>query len=65
MILKFYLDGAFASHDDAKSYGGLVVEFGGRVILASSKKQKICTKDSTKAELVVVSDFIPKIEWVK
>ena len=63
--LEFYIDGAFAIHSDAKSHEGLVVALGGSVILVWSKKQKICTKDSTEAELVAVSDFCPMMEWVK
>lgn len=37
----------------------------GSVILVWSKKQKICTKDSTEAEMVSVLDFPPIMEWVK
>ena len=36
--LKFYIDGAFAVHSDAKSHEGLVVVFGGSCILFWSKK---------------------------
>ena len=63
--LQFYVDGAFAVHADAKSHEGLVVVYGGSCVLAWSKKQKICTKDSTESELVGVTDFIPQMEWVK
>lgn len=32
--LKFYVDGAFAVHANAKSHKGLVVEYGGSCVLA-------------------------------
>ena len=64
MKLEFFVDGAFAIHSDAKSHEGLIVVLGGSVVLVWSKKQKICTKDSTEAELVAVSDFCPVMEWV-
>ena len=34
-----------------------------RAIMISSKKQRIATKDSTKVELVGLSDFMTKVEW--
>lgn len=63
--LKVYVDGAFACHPDGKSHTGLVVQYGESVVMCQSKKQKICTKDSTEAEIVSVSDEVPEIEWVK
>ena len=35
------------------------------MIFCASRKQKICTKDSTEAEWVSVSDYVPKMEWTK
>ena len=29
------------------------------------KKQRICTKDSTKTEIRTVSDYVNKMEWVR
>ena len=63
--MELYIYGAFAVHFDAKSHEGLVVVLGESGILVWSKKKKICTKDSTGAELVSVSDFFPIMEWVK
>ena len=63
--LRFYVDGAFACHPDGKSHTGLVVQYGENVVMCQSKKQKICTKDSTEAEIVSVSDEVPEFEWVK
>ena len=52
--LRHYIDGAFACHMDGKSHGGLVVEYGESIINADSGKHKICTKDSTETEGVLV-----------
>ena len=63
--LKFYVNVAFVFHPDGKSHTGLVVEYGGSVIFCKSKKQEICTKDSTEAEIVSVLDKIPEMGWIK
>jgi hypothetical protein len=53
-----YVDAAFGCHSDGKSHT-LVIMFGGaNVVLSKSSKQKIVTKDSTKSELVGLSDMV-------
>ena len=61
--LRHCRNGAFTVHSDGKSHGGLAVEYGGSTINCGSGKHKICTEDSTSSEGVLVSDYLPKIEW--
>lgn len=44
---------------------GLLVEYGGSIVHPSSRKQEICTKDLTEAELVAMSDYVPRMERTK
>lgn len=57
------MDASFAINDDMRSRTGSIMSLGGGAIYCSSTKQKIVTSSSTKAELVGVSDSLPKILW--
>jgi hypothetical protein len=63
--LEGYIDASFGCHHDGKSHSGLVVKLGESTILTGSTKQKIVTKSSTEAELVALSDYLPRIEWIE
>ena len=54
-IIKWYVDAAFAVHPDFKSHTGATMKFGGYSegsLQNISRKQKLNTRSSTKAELV-------------
>jgi len=62
--LEVYVDASFSSHTDGKGHSGCVMLLGGSMVYASSRKQKICTKDSTEAEVVALSDNLVQIESI-
>ena len=67
-ITKWYIDAAFAVHEDFKSHTGGVLFFDnirGGSILSVSRKQKLNTKSSTEAELVAVDDVAVMIFWTR
>jgi len=61
----WFIDGAFAVHDDMKSHTGAYMTFGKGMIDGSSRGQKINTTSSTEAEVVAVHDNMPAILWVR
>ena len=48
-----------------KSHTGGVVSFGTGALMSKSSKQKLNTKSSTEAEMVGVSDYLPRAIWAK
>jgi hypothetical protein len=63
--IKWYVDAAFAVHNDYKSHTGATLSLGKGVICSVSTKQKVNTRSSTEAELVGLDDVISKILWTK
>jgi hypothetical protein len=61
----WFIDGAFAVHDDMKSHSGSYMTFGKGMMNGSSNKQKINTTSSTEAETVAVHDNMPSILWTR
>ena len=61
----WFIDGAFAVHDDMKSHTGGYMTFGRGMIDGSSSGQKINTTSSTEAEVVGVHDNMPAILWTR
>lgn len=61
----WYIDGAFAVHDDMRSHSGSFMTFGKGMMNGSSNKQKINTTSSTEAEVVAVHDNMPSILWTR
>ena len=59
------MDASFAIHDDMRSRTGAVFSMGKGALYSVSTKQKIMTSSSTEAELVGVSDVMPKILWCR
>ena len=57
----WYIDGAFAVHEDMRSHTGSFMTFGKGMMNGNSTKQKINTDSSTVAELVAVHDTMPPI----
>ena len=62
-IMKWYIDAAYAVHNDLKSHTGSTMTLGKGSLCSKSIKQKLNTKSSTKTELVGVDDLIPDILW--
>lgn len=55
---KWWIDGAFAVHEDRRSHTGEYFSLGNGAMFGCSNKQKLNTKSSRKAELVAVDDVI-------
>ena len=61
----WFIDGAFAVHDDMKSHTGAYATFGKGMIDGSAKGQRINTTSSTEAEVVGVHENMPAILWMQ
>ena len=64
-IIEWWVDASFAVHDNMKSITGMYMTLGAGTIHDGSMKQKINTLSSTYAELVGVSDALPKMLWCR
>jgi hypothetical protein len=63
---RWWVDAAFAVHDDCKSHTGAGMSLGQGMAMSYSWKQKINTKSSnTEAELVGVDDSLAYILWAQ
>ena len=62
---KWYVDASFAVHPDFRSQTGGTMKFGKGAVQSLSKKQKLNTRSSTKAELVGADDVATQILWMK
>jgi hypothetical protein len=58
-VVKWWVDAAFAVHDDMKGRTGAVMLLGIGAIYGTSKKQRIVSRSSTEAELIWVYDVMP------
>lgn len=65
MLPKWWIDAAYAVHDDCKGQSGAMVSFGTGMALSFSKKQKLNVKSSTEAEVVGVDDGLPLVLWTR
>ena len=63
--IKWYVDAAFTVHTDYKSHTGATMTFGEGAVQSISRKQKLNTRSSTKAELVAADDAAVMILWTK
>ena len=59
----WFIDGAFAVHDNMRSYIGVYMTFGKGMMNGASITQKINTTSSTEAEVVGVHDNMHAILW--
>jgi hypothetical protein len=64
-IVTWWVDVAFAVHNDMRSHTGGAMSLGAGAIYSSSQKQKMNTKSSTEAELVGINDVLPQALWTK
>jgi len=62
---RWWVDAAFAVHDDCKGHTGAGMSFGRGMAISYSWKQKINTKSSTEAEIVGVDDSQAYILWAR
>jgi hypothetical protein len=63
--IKWYVDAAFAVHEDYKSHTGATMTLGEGTLSSVSTKQKVMSRSSTEAELVGLDDVISKVLWSK
>jgi hypothetical protein len=61
----WFIDAAFAVHDDMRSHTGAYATFGKGMIDGSAKGQRINTTSSTEAEVVGVHESMPAILWMR
>ena len=61
----WFIDGAFAVHEDMKSHTGAYMTFGKGMVDGMSSAQKINTTSSTEAEVVAVHENMPRILWAR
>jgi hypothetical protein len=61
--VRWWVDAYYAVHPDMRSCTGGYMSLGRGVIYGTSKRQKLNTKSSNKAELVGVDDVMPQVLW--
>ena len=64
-VLKWYIDGSFAIHNNMKSHTGINLTMGKGTVYEGSLKHKLNAKSSTEAELISVSDGINQVLWTR
>ena len=62
---EWFIDAAFAVHEDMHSHTGAYITFGRGMMNEASNKQKINTTSSTESEVVRVHDNIPAVLWTR
>jgi hypothetical protein len=63
--VKWWVDAAFAVHNDMKGHTGGVMSLERGAMYGASKKQKIVSRSSTEAELIGVYDVMSQIMWTR
>ena len=63
--IKWWSDASFTVHPDMKSHTGGTMSFGKGLVHSMSRKQRINTKSSTKAEIIKVDDGMPLVIWTQ
>ena len=61
----WFIDGAFAVHNDMRSHSGSFMTFGKGMMNGGSNKQKLNTTSSTETETVAVHDYMPAVLWTR
>ena len=67
-MLKWWVDASYAAHDDMWGHTGgtlSMVKDGCGSIISISKKKKLNTKISTKAELIGADNVMPQMLWTR
>ena len=62
-VLKWHMDASHAVHYDCKGHTGGTLILGEGAVYATSTKQKLNTRSSTKTELVAANNLMPQILW--
>ena len=62
-VIKWLVDASYGVHADMRSHSGAVMSLGKGAVYSKSSKQKINTKSSTEAELIVASDMSGQVLW--
>ena len=63
--IKWYVDAYFAVHKDTRRHTGGFMTMGIGGAYVQYRKQKLNTKSSTEAELVVVDDVLTQVIWTQ
>ena len=63
--IKWYVDASFAVHKYMRSHTGCFITMGTVGAYVQSSKQKLNTKSSTEAKLVVVYDVLAQVIWTR
>jgi hypothetical protein len=64
-IIKWWVDGACAVHNDMKSHMGALMSLGKGAAYATSTRQKLNTRSSTEAKLIEVDDVMALVLWTR
>ena len=64
-VISWWIDAAYAVHEDCKGQTGAMMSLGEGGVLSGSWKQKIQGRSSTENELIGVHDLLPKVLWSK
>jgi hypothetical protein len=64
LVIRAFIDASHATHEDGKGHMGVVVSVGLGPVLTKSVKAKLIAKSSTEDELIALSEFVDKVEWV-
>ena len=63
-LVKWWIDGAFATHQDMRSHTRRALSLGKGMITGISTQQMLTTRSSTEAELVAIDDCMSLILWM-
>ena len=61
--IRWWVDASYGVHWDSKGHTGAMMSMGKGAIVNVSKKQKLNTGSSTKAELVGITDVLGMMMW--
>ena len=64
-VIKWWIDAAFAVHNDMRSQTGATMSLGKGSAYSMSTRQRLNTKSSTEAELVGMDDAMPMVLWTR
>ena len=64
-VLKWYIDGSFAVHNNMKSHTGINLTIDKGIIHDRSLRHKLNIKNLTESKIVSVSDRINQLLWTK
>jgi hypothetical protein len=65
IIIKWWIDASYGVHHDMRSHTRGTMSMGTGAVYSTSRRQKLNTKNSTKAGLVDMGDVLPQALWTK